>query len=75
MILVLKENYDKKQLDNLVEWLKGQNFDIHLSEGAHTTIMGLIGDTSALDIDMLTTLNIVESAKRIVFFGGAGVFN
>ncbi len=36
-----------------------------MCEGVHTTIMGLIGDTSSLDIDMLLTLDIVESAKRI----------
>ncbi len=65
MILILKENYDKKQLDNLTVWLKSQNLEIHLSEGAHTTIVGLIGDTSSVDIDMLSTLDIVESAKRI----------
>ncbi|MDD6213969.1 MAG: 3-deoxy-7-phosphoheptulonate synthase [Firmicutes bacterium] len=65
MILVLKENYDKKQLENLTSWLKEQNIDIHLSQGKQTTILGLIGDTSALDIDMLSTLDIVETAKRI----------
>ena len=65
MILILKENYDKKQLDNLTDWLKSQSLEIHLSEGAHTTIVGLIGDTSSVDIDMLSTLDIVESAKRI----------
>jgi len=65
MILVLKENYDKKQLENLTTWFKEKNLEIHLSEGAHTTIMGLIGDTSSIDIDMLESLDIVESAKRI----------
>ena len=65
MILVLKQNYDKKQLDNLTAWFREKNFDIHLSEGAHTTILGLIGDTSALDTDMLESIDIVESAKRI----------
>ena len=55
MILVLKENYDKKQLENLTSWLKEQNIDIHLSQGKQTT----------LDIDMLSTLDIVETAKRI----------
>ncbi|MBR5808893.1 MAG: 3-deoxy-7-phosphoheptulonate synthase [Clostridia bacterium] len=65
MILVLKQNYDKKQLDNLTAWLREKNFDIHLSEGAHTTILGLIGDTSALDTDMLESMDIVSSAKRI----------
>lgn len=65
MILVLKENYDKKQLENLTAWFREKNLEIHLSEGAHTTIMGLIGDTTSIDIDMLESLDIVESAKRI----------
>ncbi len=65
MILILKENYDQNQLDNLSNWLRQNNVDIHMCKGEHTTIMGLIGDTSALDIDMLSTLDIVESARRI----------
>ncbi len=65
MILILKENYDKNQLDNLTTWLKSQNLEVHLTKGMHTTIVGLIGDTSGMDIDMLSTLDIVESAKRV----------
>ena len=65
MILILKENYDKTQLESLQNWLKSQNIDVHMSEGKNTTIMGLVGDTTALDIDMLSTLDIVEDAKRI----------
>lgn len=65
MILVLKENYDKKQLERLTAWLHDKNIEIHLSEGAHTTVLGLIGDTSSLDADMLGSMDIVESAKRI----------
>ncbi len=65
MILILKENYDQKQLEGLTSWLKEQNIDVHMSKGKNTTIMGLIGDTTALDIDMLSTLDIVETAKRI----------
>ncbi len=65
MILILKENYDKKQMEHLTGWLASQNIEIHISEGKHTTIMGLVGDTAHLDIDMLESLEMVESAKRI----------
>lgn len=65
MILVLKENYDKKQLNNLVDWLKAQDVEVHTCEGVHTTVLGLIGDTSKLDIEMVSNLEIVESAKHI----------
>lgn len=65
MIIVIKNNPDKKQMDNLVKWIKGLGLDIHMSEGADTTIMGLIGDTSVVDEDLLRSLDIVESVKRI----------
>ena len=65
MILVLKENYDKKQLENLTAWLHEKNLEARLTEGAHTSILGLIGDTSSLDIDMLESMDIIVSAKRI----------
>ncbi|HHU16848.1 MAG TPA: 3-deoxy-7-phosphoheptulonate synthase [Clostridiales bacterium] len=65
MIVVLKDNPNQKKLDNLIQWLKSLNIDIHVSEGRNTTILGLIGDTSVVDIDLISALDIVESVKRI----------
>lgn len=65
MIVILKENAKQEQLDNLTSWIKGQGLDIHYSQGSHQSIMGLIGDTSVLDIDLIKALDIVEDVKRI----------
>jgi len=65
MIIILKNSPDKKQLENLIDWLKSLNFEIHYSEGKSKTILGLIGETSVIDIDMLLALDIVEDVKRI----------
>ncbi|MDO4485908.1 MAG: 3-deoxy-7-phosphoheptulonate synthase [Bacillota bacterium] len=65
MIVVLKDNPDQKQLDNLVSWLKSMGLDIHFSEGQSATIMGLIGDTASVDIDLINSLDIVETVKRV----------
>lgn len=65
MIVVLKNNPNQKQLDNLIQWLKSLNIDIHESKGKETTILGLIGDTSVVDIDLISALDIVEAVKRI----------
>lgn len=65
MIVILKDNPNQKQLDNLILWLKSLNLDIHYSQGVNTTILGLIGDTSAVDIDLISALDIVEDVKRI----------
>ncbi|MDR2091485.1 MAG: 3-deoxy-7-phosphoheptulonate synthase [Clostridiales bacterium] len=64
MILVIK-NDKKNQMDKLIKWIAGQGLDIHMSEGANTTVVGLIGDTSKIDIDLISSLEIVESVKRI----------
>ncbi|HIU26666.1 MAG TPA: 3-deoxy-7-phosphoheptulonate synthase [Candidatus Copromorpha excrementigallinarum] len=65
MIVVLKDNPDQKQLDNLVAWLKSMGLDIHFSKGKSATIMGLIGDTAAVDMDLINALDIVETVKRV----------
>ena len=65
MIIVLKNKADEKQISNLQNWLKSMGFDIHMSVGASQTIMGLIGDTSRLDMDVIKSLEIVENVQRI----------
>lgn len=65
MIVVLKQNSDKLQIENLIEWLKEQNLDIHISEGKHQTVLGLVGDTSRVDGELIESLEIVDSVKRV----------
>ena len=65
MIIVLKENPDQKQLTNLTDWLKGMGLDIHWSKGESTTIMGLVGDTTKVDMSLIEALDIVDRVTRI----------
>ncbi len=65
MIAVLKSGVTKTQRDNLVKWLESQNVRVHISEGEIQTVLGLIGDTSKIDIDLLSGLEIIENVTRI----------
>jgi 3-deoxy-7-phosphoheptulonate synthase len=65
MIIILKPNPAPKQLESLKEWIKKMGLDIHVSEGQHSTILGLVGDTSVVDIDLVGAMEIVETVKRI----------
>ncbi len=65
MVLILKSGVEKRQLENLMSWLKSLGLDVHLSQGKFQTIIGLIGDTSSVDIDLIKGLNIIESVMRI----------
>ena len=65
MIAVLKNGTTKEQLENLCKWFESMGLSTHLSQGDFHTIIGLIGDTSKVDIGLLESLSIIESVKRI----------
>jgi len=65
MIVVLKKNPEEKQLNNLMAWLESMNISVHPTEGKMHTILGLVGDTSAVDIELLRALDIVADVKRV----------
>ena len=65
MIAVLKNGVNEKQIENLCNWFENQGLRVHISEGSFQTVLGLIGDTSKIDIDLISGLDIVESVKRI----------
>ena len=65
MIIVVKKDCDKKQLDNLIGWVKKQGLGVDVSVGESSLVLGLIGDTPKVDIDLVRSMEIVESVKRI----------
>lgn len=65
MIAILKHGTTPEQTGHLVKWLKNMNLDVHISEGKEVTILGLIGDTSRVDMELLNSLEIVETVKRV----------
>ncbi|MBR2336807.1 MAG: 3-deoxy-7-phosphoheptulonate synthase [Clostridia bacterium] len=65
MIIVVKKNCDEKQLDNLIKWVKSQGLGVDVSVGEHSTVLGLVGDTPKVDIDLVRSMDIVENVKRI----------
>ena len=65
MIAILKHGTTPEQTSHLVSWLKAMNLDVHISEGAEVTVLGLVGDTSRVDMDLLKSLEMVETVKRV----------
>ena len=65
MIAILKPGTTPEQTQHLVSWLKTMNLDVHISQGAEVTVLGLIGDTSRVDMDLLKSLEMVETVKRV----------
>ena len=65
MIIVVKNACEKSQYDNLVDWIKDLGLDVHISRGETSTVLGLVGDTSRVDIDLISSLDIVEKVQRV----------
>jgi 3-deoxy-7-phosphoheptulonate synthase len=65
MIVILKPGPNVEQLENLIGWLREKEIQVHTSVGESHMILGLVGDTSRLDIDLVAALEIVEDVKRV----------
>ena len=65
MIVVLKHGVEAAKREQLIDWLKGQGLTIHISEGEYQTVLGLVGDTTRVDMDLIGSLGIVDSVKRV----------
>jgi len=65
MIAVLKPSATEEQIKSLTTWLEGRGLSVHASKGEFCTILGLIGDTSQIDTELLGSLEMVDSVKRI----------
>ena len=65
MIAILKPGASPERTEHLIHWLKAQGLGVHVSEGRFQTVLGLIGDTSNVDMDMIASLDIVEAVTRV----------
>ena len=65
MIVVLKHGVTQENRDQLIGWLKNLGLGVHVSDGDFQTVLGLIGDTSKVDTDLVESLEIVDSVKRV----------
>ncbi len=65
MIAVLKQGTTPQQTDNLTKWLESMGLEVHVSQGKQATVLGLVGDTSRVDIELLTGLDIVDCVRRV----------
>lgn len=65
MIVVLKPEVAKEKRDQLVDWLKGMGLGVHISEGEYQTVLGLIGNTVNVDMELIGSLDIVDTVQRV----------
>jgi len=65
MIIALKKDIRREERDHLIAWLESYGVRTHISEGEYQTVVGLVGDTTRIDTDLISGLDIVASVTRI----------
>ena len=65
MIVILKKNAEQEKVKSLISSIEALGLRTNYSQGEHTTLVGLIGDTSRIDIDAMRANEIVEDIRRI----------
>ena len=48
MIVIMKQNATKEQVNAVIKRVKEEGLEVHLSEGKEQTIIGLVGDTEKM---------------------------
>lgn len=66
MIIVLKADQPQAKVDSFIEKLTG-SYDVQVNTwvGAHSTVLGLIGDTTAVDEEYIAAQDVVENVRRV----------
>ena len=65
MIVILKDGTKEEQIGKLQKYFEGMGLRIHMSKGENSTIMGLVGDTTRVDAELIASLDAVEAVRRI----------
>ena len=65
MIIVLKNNTTEPQVKDLMDWLSQFDVKTNLVQGVHSIIIGLIGDTTKIDMESVQAKDCVEKVQRV----------
>ena len=65
MVVVMRPGTSKQDIDALVNKLKEQSLEVGVTNGIGCTILGLVGDTTAVDMDKISINPHVERVMRV----------
>ena len=65
MIAILKQGTSEGQISTLIRWIEDQGLQVHSYPGDNNTILGMIGDLSRLDLQLLQSMDIIQSVQRV----------
>ena len=65
MIVILKKGTTDAEMQDFIRQWEQRGYGVHISRGEETTILGLVGDTTKLNMESVIANPIVEDVKRV----------
>ncbi|EPF30260.1 phospho-2-dehydro-3-deoxyheptonate aldolase [Treponema maltophilum ATCC 51939] len=65
MIVILKKGTTDAEMQDFIRQWEQRGYGVHISRGEETTILGLVGDTTKLNMESFIANPIVEDVKRV----------
>lgn len=65
MVVIIKPDTEEKQFQTFLDWAHDMGFETNVIVGKELSIVGLIGDTTSLDLNIVRSISIVEDVRRI----------
>jgi len=65
MVVIIKPDTNKQQFETFLGWAHDMGLETNVIVGKKLTIVGLIGDTTSLDLNIVRSISIVEDVRRI----------
>lgn len=65
MVIVMRPGTEQREIDKLVAQFQLQGLQVGITNGVDCTILGLVGDTTAVDINKISTNKQVERVMRV----------
>ncbi|PJF44873.1 MAG: 3-deoxy-7-phosphoheptulonate synthase [Phototrophicales bacterium] len=64
MIVLMRSNATTRQISEVIAHIRAQGYDVHLSEGGERTIIGIVGNGSAIHPEQLSMMDGVEDVLK-----------
>ena len=65
MVVVMRPGTEQREIDKLVAQFQLQGLQVGITHGVDCTILGLVGDTTAVDIDKISINDHIERVMRV----------
>lgn len=65
MVIILKKNAEKSEVEKLIHNIEDLGLKTHMIEGEQSSIIGLVGDTTKINDDDISANDVVEAVRRV----------